>query len=108
MIKVYGSSDDRIEVEGEKLNEEFYGGEQATYLSFSDGTLLSCVYSDDALWHFAVLQKGTSFVSKDECIIETSERHSDYIFLGDDVKWVMFGSQLERAKEKKPDGTPAV
>lgn len=104
MLKIYGSSDDLIEVDGTSLNEEFnYSGrdrddDKGAYLAFSDGTLLSCTYDRDGIWRFNILSKGKSFISKDECIEEKDGRYSDHVFMGEDMQWVVFGDQLVKAK----------
>lgn len=103
MIRVCGYSDDLIDVEGKLLSEEFSfmpnDSGDSRYLAFSDGTLLSCSYDRDGMWRFGVLQKGTSYISKDECLEETKDNHSDVVWIGDDVKWVVFGSELVRARK---------
>lgn len=104
VIKVYGASDDLLEIEG-AIDEEFgvYGTDEdnPAYLTFSDGTAVSCVYDSDGIWRMRLLSKGSSFISKDECVEETQDNHSDIVWLGDDVKWVILGSQFARATSKK-------
>jgi len=50
-IKVYGHSDDCIEIEDDdgKLREEFeaYDEDDGNYLAFADGTVLHIVYNKD-------------------------------------------------------------
>jgi len=104
MLKVSGASDDLIEIEGKSLSEEFsYDGrdrddEKGAYLAFSDGTLLSVTYDRDGIWRFGVISKGSSFISKNECVGDGDKTYSDEIFMGEDMKWVMYGSELVKAK----------
>lgn len=42
-VEIYGASDDLIELEGD-ISEEFYGGDDPKYLTFSDGTVIAAIY----------------------------------------------------------------
>lgn len=103
MIKVYGASDDLICVEGESINDEFYvidtSENEPVYLAFGDGTFLKCYYNSEAIWKIDVLQKGTSFISKDDCVAEGEKRYSDFVFVGENVKRVLFGRELLRSDD---------
>jgi hypothetical protein len=54
MIRVYGSSDDLVEIEGD-LTEEFSGDN--LILGFSNGLLLRIEYSPSATWFIRPLNK---------------------------------------------------
>lgn len=60
-VKVYGASDDLVEVEGD-LREEFDGGDVT--LIFGDGTHLKVEYCEDGCWHISRVKKGTAKFKK--------------------------------------------
>jgi len=88
MIKIYGASDDLIEIEGD-LQEEFscYMPEgEKRFLAISDGTLLEVQY--DGNWRFHILKRGSG-----EVIIippdESKDEYSDIVTIkGEARPWV--------------------
>lgn len=61
-IKIYGHSDDCIEIDGD-LREEFYpSGNGPNYISCSDGSLLTIEYAPDdtACWRINLVVAGTA------------------------------------------------
>ena len=63
MIKVYGASDDLIEIEGD-INEEFDVYNQDSLLTFDDGTVLSVKYNNDGVWKIERTKEGTATYCK--------------------------------------------
>jgi hypothetical protein len=99
-VEIYGASDDLIEVDGD-LNEEFDGGGDIQYLAFSDGTLLSVEYDSDVMWRINRLVEGVATYSKKEAT-DPDEDYTDRVTLESaSLKWVVCGSGLARATEKK-------
>lgn len=104
MLKVYGSSDDLIEIEGEPAKgepfDEFgcYGrfDDDEGFLSFSDGTVLSVKYNGQ--WLFRVKQKGDLFDHKDDATDDDSN-YSDVAYFKDGVKWAMLGTHYAFGKK---------
>lgn len=74
-LKIYGYSDDIIEVEG-VIEEEFPAYGEVNYVAISDGTLLALVFGYG--WTIRVVHKGTGNVR-----IEQAEG-----FDGDDIAWI--------------------
>lgn len=88
--EVYGHSDDLIEIDGEKVRDETYGGEEPTELLFSDGTVLSIKYGDSegrGIWKVTAVEKGSLFQRIDECEGEDADRYSDTAHFGDGIRW---------------------
>ena len=56
--KIYGASDDLIEVEGCKEGDELGGGDAKKFLGFSNGTVLSIHYDDRGVWSINVVTEG--------------------------------------------------
>jgi hypothetical protein len=96
-LTIYGASDDLIEVDG-CIREEFnfYPREDESLLiGVSDGTLLRVRYDEDGIWRFTPIVVGSSSVDieygKDD------RAHTDRVTLtGDDLVWVVLGSQIAR------------
>ena len=97
-LKIYGASDDLIEVEGE-IHEEFSPlADEPSLLAFSDGTLLQIQYGagNKAFWRLQPLIYGAASYSKVEATDE-DENYSDIVTLEGEIKWVVCGYQWARA-----------
>jgi hypothetical protein len=93
-VRVYGHSDDLIEIEGD-LSEEFGAYDSdPIYLGFSDGTVLAVDYTDE--WRISIRVRG----SADLQITTAADRHegcySDEAVLTGDIKWVVKGTEWVR------------
>lgn len=98
MIKIYGASDDLIEIEG-AIEEEFNSYEcKDGLLAISDGTLLRVDYDEDGIWRFTPLYKGSSFVSHTTGSIKDDT--SDEIILDGVINWITFadGEDIQSVK----------
>ena len=96
MLKIYGASDDLIEVEGD-ITEEFnprFEEDGPALLAFSDGTLLQIQYGvgGNAFWRIQPLVYGTAKYSKVEATDE-DDNYSDVVTLDGKFKWVVCGDQ---------------
>lgn len=98
-ITIYGASDDLIEIEGD-IREEFTPKEdgEPEYLAFSDGTVLSILYTTDGFWRIQRLAVGTATYNKTEAIDADTDDYSDEVVLSGDIKWVVCGPAFHRAK----------
>jgi hypothetical protein len=78
VIKVYGASDDLIEIDGD-IREEF--NTHDGILLFSDGTMLEVRFNGMGLWKISVLQAGEAHVHRAQVagagVIEDEESPSD-------------------------------
>lgn len=93
--RIYGSSDDLIEVEG-KIEEEFdHYSNKPALLVFSDGTILTMSYGKNGMgiWQIMVIVEGDSFESFS--IATTEKEHSDQVILND-VDWVIFSNEFTK------------
>jgi hypothetical protein len=89
MIKIYGSGDSLIVVEGD-INKEFEATEEEHYVSLSNGMLIKFSF-DDAVWKITVEQEDDN-----DWTIEPAEEQQDvvsdvFVLDEDCVDWVMFG-----------------
>jgi hypothetical protein len=94
MTKLYGASDDLIELHGD-LYEEFdrYDSE-GDYLAFSDGTVVFMYYDDNGIWRIRVDFKGGLFDRKEEGDIESDT--NDVVYFKDGLKWCVIGKELAK------------
>ncbi len=105
--RVYGASDDLIEIEGD-LSEEIdcYGTDSdktGVLLVFSDSTMVDVQYgkNDSSIWGIKVLRKGSLFDRIEECDNEDADPYSDQLFLNDGVEWVVNAREWNRTRKKK-------
>lgn len=57
--KVYGASDDLVELAG-CVREELVGGDEPTYIRFTNGTYVKVVYGPEGVWRIEELTKGNA------------------------------------------------
>jgi hypothetical protein len=95
-IKIYGASDDLIEIDGD-IREEFnhYNEDDPFYLAFSDGTALSINYNNDGFWRINRLAIGSAEYSKHEGMYEDGD-YSDIVTLKGDIKWAVGGKNFAK------------
>lgn len=89
MIKIYGASDDLIEIESDDeskfKSEEFYVTNGAGLLAFSDGTLLHVYFGRWGIWRITLLDRGLNFSH-----IEFNDDQDDVAFIdAQDLKWIV-------------------
>ena len=91
MTKVYGASDDLIELDG-TINDEIGCYNQTVHIMFDDGTAARIKYCKKVngetigVWGIMVLSKGTGFIGLRECYDEDADIYSDILTLDDTVK----------------------
>lgn len=113
MIRIYGASDDLVEVEGD-ISEEFtYTGDFCRFngddlLAFSDGTVIGVRYDAQGIWRLSVVCSGTARVVHQVCTADGFEddEYSDVIHLFDEeldrsISWVLHGTSLATRKPKR-------
>jgi hypothetical protein len=90
MTKVYGASDDLIELEG-FLSHEIDCFNKVATLVFDDGTKAKIKYGKKyegksiGVWQIEVISKGTGFVELQECFDEDDKIYSDVLTLNNSV-----------------------
>ena len=96
-IKVYGASDDLVEIDGD-FSEEFscYGQDEGMVLAFGDGTVLSVKYDDSGEWRLARLVAGSAKFDHAPSLGPDGDNHpggetgySDLVTLKGDLGWVL-------------------
>lgn len=100
--KVYGASDDLIEIEGDYSGEVDCCGtddqDKGVLLVFSDGTLLESKYgkNGDAIWEVKLIKRGSLFKSITPCVDEDAKLHSDVAEFADGIKWVYAATEWHK------------
>ena len=103
-IRVYGASDDLIEVEG-YLSEEFPcpqddDGRDRALLAFSTGVVLEVEYGSEGIWRIRQVGGSSDQVKIDLNPPEDDDRYSDVAELLEPAEWVVLGTQI--VKRRRP------
>jgi len=91
MIRVYGCSDDLVEIEGAKYpNDEVGCYEKDVRIEFEDGSVIRVGYPKDglAVWWIKYEHIGTARADFDECVDEDADIYSDIFYIDSKVKKV--------------------
>ena len=100
MVKVYGASDDLIEIEGD-IRAEFGASineGETNLLAFSDGTLLRLTYDYDGIWRITIVELGTSTVVQTHGSVKDDT--NDVVTIKGDVRWVVCADGEKMARRK--------
>jgi len=99
-IRIYGASDDLIEVEGDICEEFPCFTEDGCYMGVSDGTLLRANYNDDGNWVFSMIKKGSCDVKIVGMLEkENKQEYSDEVLIEGDISWILCGERFEAVKK---------
>lgn len=101
-VKVYGASDDLIELDGSLYEEFSYDEHKDNYIAFGDGTVLQVLYTGNGRWHIDRYMAGTAEYEKVEATSDEGKRddetpaYSDVVTLRGDLQWAVHGSGFAR------------
>lgn len=101
-LKIYGASDDLIELEGaihDEINAYGLTEEDATFLAVSDGTMLQVFYSEGGVWRFLPITIGAHTRFNKTEGTEGDDNYSDVIELTNQepFKWALLGDKRAKA-----------
>lgn len=88
MIKVYGASDDLVEIEGSSWPErEIYCMDEAVRICFDDGTVIRVEYSkpDAGIWFIDIEEHGGAEIDFHECLNEEDDPYSDVLCIDAEI-----------------------
>jgi len=106
--KVYGASDDLIEIDGEVTGECNYmtpdrdsgdeGESRSCLVVLSDGTLLAVRYgkNDEGIWEVKLVKKGELFERIDQCDDPDAKVYSDVAHFRAGIKWAYAAKNWEK------------
>ena len=105
VTRVYGTSDDLIEVEGGKASGEVgcYGTDDrddGVLLFFDDGTILEVKYgkNDEAIWGVTARKKGDAFDRIEQCDDPDAAIYSDQAFFKREMEWCYAATEWEKVR----------
>lgn len=99
-VKVYGASDDLIEIEGD-ISEEFQAyGDDDQFLSFSNGEVWRVKYTNEGIWRFTPVCSVGDSVYEFQATEDDEDNYSDIVIVGptsEPIAWVVLGNQIAKA-----------
>lgn len=96
MLKVYGCSDDLVEIDGTKTQYDEIGCFNSDVLiEFTDGTTIRVHYGkgEKGIWYIEILSEGAAIVKFIECMDEDAAIYSDILEIDAEVKSVTLENQ---------------
>ena len=94
-IKVYGVSDDLIEIEGD-IREEF--PDDKALLIFSNGVVLSIEYGLSGIWRINQMS-GPTYAVNIQRTDNEGDDYSDVANILGNIEWVILGKEIIRKKK---------
>lgn len=88
MIRIYGASDDLVEIEGSEYQEDEIGCFEAKVrIWFKDGTVILVSYGNDcgAIWDIVVEKVGTAKFNLKICEDEDADIYSDIFEIDSEI-----------------------
>lgn len=88
MVKIYGASDDLVEIEGSVIEQEIGCYDQDVRIRFLDGTIIRVGYpkEDMAVWWIEVEADGTAPHTLTICDDEDADIYSDVFEIDSEIK----------------------
>lgn len=101
--RVYGCSDDLIEVDGDVRGEVGYydsSEESSCMLVMSDGTLLRVWYGKPSggIWNVQLVHAGALFDRIEQCTDDDATPYSDVAYFRDGMKWAYAAKEWEKVQ----------
>ena len=100
MVKIYGCSDDLVEIEGAKYpDDEIDCFDRDVLIGFKDGTEIRVGYPKEnmAVWWIEIEKTGGAAYAMNRCYDENEEIYSDVFSINSEVAW----HKVVRKGEKK-------
>lgn len=98
MIKVFGASDDLIEIDGDFREEFQASSDEPNYVAFSNGLLLRVTYNDEGCWEIKVIW--SSNIKTEIQPNDGDKNYSDILTMDGDMHWAVCGNQMVRKSIK--------
>lgn len=93
-LRIYGASDDLIEVEGDIRDEFPYSDAEAgDLLAFSDGTILRIAYTTSGVWTISLVRRGRCEYDLRQAPEGVDDDYSDVALLRGDITWVVHATE---------------
>lgn len=100
-VKIYGQSDDLIEIKNDKNFDEIGCFNQTTTIWFSDNTIIAVKYGKDGkgIWEIKEIQGGHAPRKLTSCYDEDADVYSDIFEIEAEVSDVCVGNAEPRVRE---------
>lgn len=89
MVKVYGASDDLVEIEGSSYREDEIGCfDSDVRIRFTDGTVIRVGYPKEnlAIWWIEIEKRGSAHFELHICRDEEANPYSDVFYIDAEIK----------------------
>ena len=98
MIRIFGWSDDLVEIEGSKKEREIDAYDKDVLITFTDGTMIRVGYCKPGLgiWYILIELKGTATQKLDICENQDDGAYSDVFFIDAEIVSYHFDKQKGR------------
>lgn len=97
-IRIYGASDDLIEIDGDFREEFSFYSDDPGVLALSDGTLLQMQYAPgiEGVWKITPLHFGSAEVVEQTIGHEGGDIYSDTITLKGVIEWIVLSPEADK------------
>lgn len=86
MVKVYGASDDLVEIEGSSYPKDEIGCfMKDVKITFEDGTVVLIWYGKKGIWYINLLASGSAYKRIRKCYDPEAEPHSDVLEIDSEI-----------------------
>lgn len=86
--RIWGASDDLVEIDGDVRGEEG-SFDTDTLLVCSDGSILSIEYGKLGVWKITIIRQGDLYERLEVCDDPDADVYSDIAHFKDNMKWVI-------------------
>ncbi len=108
-LKIYGRSDDLIEIEGDIYDEIGWHPDEKCYITISDGTVISIEYADEGIWRIVMLCEGSGDPEIIYAPPDDDDNYSDALILPLGhytwVKWIIHSGEVIKPPRTKGEQT---
>ena len=108
ITKIYGASDDLIEIEGAVNDEVNHIDAKNVLIKASDGTKAKITYDDNGEWKISVEVEGSEYFGLIHSVGDDAKHtfpyaigctsYSDVLLLDEDIEWVRIGRKTFKPK----------
>lgn len=90
MVRVYGASDDLIEIEGSEVEDEIGAFDSIVSIRFDDGTTIKVSYGKEGMgiWKIEIVERGDAECSLSICEDEDDDPYSDVFEIDAEIERV--------------------
>ena len=99
-VKIYGASDDLIEMDGSLQGEWGVNCDTVNHVALSDGSMLKITYDSEGIWRIDCCKCGDAFGEIRVCE-PADDEYSDVASFSDEIEWAIVGRLEGKARTIK-------